>query len=208
MNDDRLRALYAGAMARLPAAGEAEPVPLEAMLEVLERRGSDAQRRETLRRILRDPRCREEFELLRAVVRAGTPPRRWWQAPVLWQAAAAIVVVAAGAAWILGRSQPTPEPLRGGQGAVTILGPADNVELSAPPSFIWRPVPDAVDYRLEVVDTTGAVVYEEQVRDTLSPGPARDLFLPGQRYLWSVTVLTREGRTLRSTSWSFRLRGP
>jgi hypothetical protein len=207
MNDERLRTLYAGAMARLPLPADAAPVPLEAMVDLLEQRGSEAERSQTLRAILRDPRAREEFELLRAVVRAGTPPRQSWRAAVGWQMAAGAALLV-GTAWLFSLTQAPEEPLRGGESTVTMLQPADGVELTAPPLFAWRPVPNAVDYRIEIVDSLGSVVFEEQVRDTTSTGPVSGSLVPGHRYRWSVTVLTRDARHLRSATNEFRLGGP
>lgn len=207
MNDERLRALYAGAMARLPLPDDAAPVSLDAMVDVLERRGSEADRSQTLRAILRDPRAREEFELLRAVVRAGEPPRQSWRAAMSWRIAAGVALLA-GTAGLFSLMHAPEEPLRGGESTVLMLQPADGAELTAPPLFAWRPVPGAVDYRIEVVDSTGAVVFEEQVRDTASTGPASGGLATGHRYRWSVTVLTRDARNLRSATYDFRLVGP
>lgn len=207
MNDERLRALYAGAMARMPLPDEATRVSLDAMVDVLERRGSEAERGKTLKAILRDPRAREEFELLRAVVRAGEPPRVSWKAAVGWRIAAGVAIMA-GTAWLFSLTHEPAEPLRGGDSLVTTVQPADGAELTAPPLFVWQRVPDAVDYRIEVVDSTGAVVFEERVSDTTSTGPVDDGLAPGQRYRWSVTALTREARSLRSPMRGFTLREP
>jgi hypothetical protein len=207
MNDERLRALYAGAMARLPLPEDAAPVPLEAMVDLVERRGSEAERSRTLRSILRDPRAREEFELLRAVVRSAEPPRQSWRAAIAWRVAAGVALLA-GTAWLFSLLHTPEEPLRGGASAVVMLQPANGAELTAPPLFAWRQVPGAVDYRIEVVDSAGAVVFEEQVTDTTSTGPASGGLVPGNHYRWSVTVLTKEARSLRSATHSFMLRAP
>jgi hypothetical protein len=207
MNDERLRALYAGAMQRLPAPDAVEPVALEAMVDVLERNGSEAERSSTLRAILRDPRAREEFELLRAVHRAGAEPRSRWSAAVLWKIAAAVVIMT-GTAWLFTVKQVDEERLRGGVATITTVEPADGVELAAPPLFVWHQVPGAVDYRIEVVDSSGAVVFEETVNDTVSTGPVSRGLVPGNRYRWSVTVLTKGAQSIRSAIRSFTLRAP
>lgn len=71
MNHERLRALFARHTAVHALLNEAPAVPLEAMLAVLEQRGSRRERRETLQRILADPESQREFELLRAAMRAS-----------------------------------------------------------------------------------------------------------------------------------------
>lgn len=207
MNDERLRALYAGAMQRRQQPEDVEPVALEAMVEVLERQGSEEKRSGILRAILRDLRAREEFELLRAVHRAGEPVRSSWKSSVLWKAAAAVVIMA-GTAWFFTLKPGEGDQLRGGAAAVNPVQPADGVELAAAPLFVWHSVSGAVDYRIEVVDSTGAVVFEEQVGDTVSTGPVSPGLTAGQRYRWSVTVLTRDARSIRSPVRSFTLRAP
>lgn len=205
MNDDRLRALYAGAMARMPIPEEV--VSLDAMMDVLERRGSESERSRTLKRILRDPRAREEFELLRVVVQAGAPPRASWKTAVFWRVAAAAVIMA-GTALIFSLTHEPAEPMRGGEATVTTVQPADDAILTTPPLFVWQRVTGAVDYRLEVVDSSGAVVFEEQVGDTTSTGPMGTELRPGALYRWSVTALTTDARSVRSATHAFRIAAP
>jgi hypothetical protein len=207
MNDEQLRTLYAGAMARMPLPEGAAPVPLEAMVDVLERRGSETERSETLRAILRDPRAREEFELLRAVVRAGAPSRPSWRSAVGWRIAAGVALLA-GTTWLFSLTSEPSEPLRGNDSLVTTVQPGDGAALTAPPLFVWRRVPGAVDYRLEVVDSSGTVVFEERVTDTSATGPMTGELRAGQQYRWSVTALTGDGRSLRSPTHAFRLAAP
>lgn len=207
MNDDRLRALYAGAMARRPDTSDAEPVSLEAMVAILERRGSEAERLRTLQQILFDPRRRAEFELLRAVMIAGRPVRSRWYNRAAWRAAAGIVVVA-GVGLLYALQRETTEPLRGGSAAVVTLHPVDGAELTATPVFVWHRVPRAVDYRLEVLDSSGAVVFATRVVDTVASAVPAESLVPGRRYLWSVTAYTEDVRTYRSTTSSFSLRAP
>ncbi len=77
MDPQRLRALYARHTAVHALLRDPPSVPLEAMLDVLELRGTEADRRETLNRILGDPESRREFDLLRAAMRASQD----WEAP-------------------------------------------------------------------------------------------------------------------------------
>lgn len=205
MNEDRMRALYAGAMARMPIPDDV--VSLEAMMDLLERRGSEPERSQTLKRILRDPRAREEFELLRAVVRAGQSPRQSWKIAVMWRVAAAAVIMA-GTFWVFSLTHDPVEPMRGGAIGVTSLLPEDGASLNASPLFVWQRVPNAVDYRIEVVDSSGTVVFEEQVTDTTSVGGMGKNFRVGQPYRWSVTALTSDGASLRSPVRAFSLYAP
>lgn len=73
MNEDRLRALFTRHTAVHAMLRDGTVVPLEAMLEVLEHRGSEEHRRDILNQILADPESRKEFDLLRAAMRASAP---------------------------------------------------------------------------------------------------------------------------------------
>ncbi|HWA56272.1 MAG TPA: hypothetical protein VG692_03405 [Gemmatimonadales bacterium] len=73
MDPDRLRALYTRHTAVHALLNDRAVVPLDAMLAVLEHRGTEEERRETLNRILADPESRREFDLLRAAIRASDP---------------------------------------------------------------------------------------------------------------------------------------
>jgi hypothetical protein len=72
MDDERLRALYSRHTAVHALLRDPPAVPLDAMLDVLERRGPEGTRRETLQRIVADPESLREFELLRAVATASS----------------------------------------------------------------------------------------------------------------------------------------
>lgn len=73
MNEDRLRALFARHTAVHALLRDGTVVPLEAMLDVLEHKGTEEHRREILNQILADPESRKEFDLLRAAMRASAP---------------------------------------------------------------------------------------------------------------------------------------
>jgi hypothetical protein len=197
MNEDRMRELYARSSARRAASDPPCEVSLEAMVDVLERRGSEEERRRVLAEILRSPACREEFELLRAVVRASQPVRAPVVVPQIWRWAAGIAAVAGlGLAFAVWRGR-SPEPLRGGAPAIVLHGPADGAQVAAVPAFAWSPVPGALEYRLELLTDGGQVAFSSTVRDTtlaLSPAPA----LPAGRYLWLVVAETPTGESARS----------
>lgn len=73
MNEDRLRALFTRHTAVHALLRDGAVVPLEAMLDVLEHKGTEEHRREILNQILADPDSRKEFDLLRAAMRASAP---------------------------------------------------------------------------------------------------------------------------------------
>lgn len=73
MNEDRLRALFTRHTAVHAMLRDGALVPLEAMLDVLEHRGTEEHRRDILNQILADPDSKKEFDLLRAAMRASAP---------------------------------------------------------------------------------------------------------------------------------------
>lgn len=197
MNEERMRELYARNTARRAASDPPCEISLEAMIDVLERRGTEEERRQVLAEILRSPACREEFELLRAVVRASRPVR----APVLgtnaWRWAAGIVVIVGlGLALALWRGEP-PEPLRGGGSPIVLRAPGEDARLQEPPAFVWSAVPGAVEYRLELLTDSGGVAFSSVVRDTALILPAP--LAPG-RYLWLVVARMPGGEAARSVT--------
>ena len=73
VNEERLREIYAGAMASRGAKGRrtaACPLP-EAVLALVRREGSEDSRLATLDHVMSCPQCRSEFDLLRSIELAG-----------------------------------------------------------------------------------------------------------------------------------------
>jgi hypothetical protein len=201
MNEERMRDLYARNAARRAASDPPCEVSLEAMIDVLEHRGSEDERRRIMGEILRSPACREEFELLRAVVRASQPVKApsWWQqvaARRLLAAAAIIAVAGLGLAVALRRG-PEPEPLRGGPSPLVIYGPAEGSTLGTPRVFRWGRLSGAVEYTFELVDQAGQVGFTTTGADTTVTIPASQSLAPG-RYLWVVVARMPDGQTVRS----------
>jgi hypothetical protein len=196
MNEERMRELYARSTARRAASDPPCEVSLEAMIDVLEQRGSEAERRQVLADILRSPPCREEFDLLRAVVRASQPLKAPTLISPMWRWAAGIVVVAGlGLAGLLGRRP--QEPLRGSGDAIELYAPAEEARVESLPGFVWGALPAALQYRLEVSTDAGAVAFSTTVRDTTVMVPQSTALPPGH-YLWLVVAEMPSGQAVRS----------
>lgn len=197
MNEERMRDLYARHTAFRAATDPPCQVSLEAMIEVLEHHGSEDHRREIMAEILRNPACREEFELLRAMVRASegvTIPAEAERShktplftPLQWRwAAGIIVVVGIGLIGLMLRPRPADQ-MRGGASEVAMYGPRDQERVRSLPGFVWGRVEGAIDYRFQLLSESGQVVYSASGTDTVAFVPSDVPVAPG-RYLWNVTV--------------------
>ncbi len=219
MSDDGLRAAYVRALAtREPAQRAACPSP-DAILAVVRRAGREDERLAVLDHVMACPACRNEFELLRAIERAGeqavaaeakAPGRvvghiRWRQWAPLAAAAAILLAVALGP----GRSlwQRPAEPVRGGGVALGLIAPA---EAAAPTgsavAFLWHSVPGAEGYTLELLTSGGQVALSRTTADTALTVALPPTMPPGD-YTWWVSSRTAAGSGLRSGMRTLRLRG-
>jgi hypothetical protein len=205
MNDDRLRAAYASLLARRGTGRAGCPGP-EEIDALASRRGPEAARLETLDHVMSCSECKRELDLLRSVLRAGTPadrvrPRLLALAATLALAAGAILVWRAA-------SRPAAGPLRGSDNPVVLLGPADGASLAEPPVLVWRPVEGAVGYRVEVLDRTGAIVATGLGPDTLLRLPADALAPADSAYRWRVVAELRTGGSISSNIRRLRVTTP
>ena len=206
MSDERLRELYAGALAGGPPAGRAHASP-EAIAALARREGSEDERLATLDHVMACPECRRDFDLLRAVERAGTESgaaaRGWagrgWRGP-LALAATVMLVVGVG---LLVRS-PAGDVTRGDDTAVLLLQPGPEARIREPVTFAWHPVPGARSYELEVLDAAGSVAASATTPDTTA-APDAMRALPAGSYRWWVRASTRDARTVRSTLRALQL---
>jgi hypothetical protein len=207
VSDERLRDLYAAALATGRARGtEPHPSP-EALAALAHREGPEAARLATLDHVMSCAACQRDFALLRAVERAGTESaasgrggaRRGWFLPA---ALAASLLVAIG----ISRSvlQSHDDTTRGDASAVTLVHPWPEAAAGDPLAFVWRPVPGVRRYELEVLDAGGAVAVSAATSDTTAAPPAARALPPGD-YRWWVRATTSDARTFRSALRPLRL---
>jgi hypothetical protein len=208
VSDERLRELYATALARRPGGGT-HPSP-EAIAALARREGPEEARLATLDHVMECADCRRDFDLLRTVERAGADSgvagraarRRSWLIPA---ALAASLLLAVGIGRQLLRSAGTDTTRGSGEsGAVVLVQPGPELRAGEPITFAWRPVPGASRYQLELLDVRGSVAAAAATGDTAaSPEAARGL--PPGEYRWWVRVTTSDARTLRSPLRPLRL---
>ena len=187
-----------------PSLGD---VPIERILALVEGSGSEDERLETLNAVMKDARLLREFELLRAAAGASreAPRQPVWRLQ-LAKAAAIVVALGVGAVWMSSRFG-GPEALRQGPRAIELVSPSESVAGVAP-TFVWRSVPAARRYRLQVLTAEGDVVIDESLADTTFTPPGAGELEAGIDYRWWVTANLPGGVEVRAPARPLRIRTP
>lgn len=210
MNDDDLKRAYAASLAAgRPASRQACPSP-EALLALVERRGSELERLATLDHAMACEACRRDLELLRAIESAGAPSgagRFGFSAPVRAAAAVVLMIVGGAAAALLLRREPSDTPMRGGA-SIGLVAPTGEVRLEDARTFTWRQVPGARGYDVEVLTAAGDSVFSGRATDTDTTLRLPDAapFAPGREYVWSVRASMPDGTHAAAVPRRFRVR--
>jgi len=210
-DDDELRAAYEPAL-RESKTTHSPDCPTESeLLAAVRGEGDEAKRLRVLDHALKCPACRRELALLHAVSSGETraAPRAirntsWHRWPV---ALAASLVLAVGLAGVI-RSR-----MRGDED-ITRAGPASGPALVTPVNgagvrsglvrFVWRPVPEVIQYTLEVDATDGTVLVSSPTRDTTFLASIAPTAVGETR--WLVRAKMQDGSEKRSESWVLRVR--
>lgn len=198
-----MREIYERVLADREARGVSNDVPVEDILAVVERRGSEEHRAAILNRLLATPDGRRELDLVRAAVQASRPSRAIpFRIPL---AIAATLAVA-----LLGRAVLRDEPvgdIRSDPSATTIslLVPSEDLVLSDSTRFTWTRVPAATSYQPELIDESGLVVWTQTTPDTSLSLPSNITLTPGRTYRWRVVARTEAGE-ISSASRLLRIR--
>lgn len=191
MNDDRLRDLYATALARRGPADRGSCPSPEALRTLADGQEPEGGREPILDHVGTCPACHADLALLRAASAGAPAPAR--RAPAWWGLAAAGLVAAAGSAWwTLARDRPGLE--RGGEQSMEALAPGASTPLSGL-VFAWRPVPGATGYEVRIAPQGAPSMHLGATQDTtLVPQVPLE---PG-RYEWWVRALLAGGGSVRS----------
>lgn len=148
--------------------------------------------------------CQEEYELLRSILvaerQATARPVPWRLAPMAL-AASVVIAVALGGVYARQRAVPDGEgAVRGGVSATHAGG--DAIVLVAPSSRIvrgdslrlaWHPVAEADAYRVELLDTAGALVHSTVTGDTTVAFPPAMLPVSLAQFDWLVVARRADG---------------
>jgi hypothetical protein len=130
-----------------------------------------------------------------AARRSGLPAYR----PVLL--AAGLAAVAAAGVFLLARAgSPPPTDQQAVRGTELVpLSPAG--EVRAPFEFRWASPVSASSYRVDVIEPGGTTLHSIRTPIEAAAGPElRALLRPGVRYVWTVTALTADGRTIMTSA--------
>lgn len=204
MSDEKLRELYARATSAKPNLRRADCPTPEALEALAKREGSEDQRLATLDHAMACADCRHELELLRAIEQAGraqtgaSPVRARWRRPFVLAVgtalAAGLALVAVLGPWSARQSSREPTVvMRGAPTDVRLAAPAADTMVSAERgiTFVWRAVPDARRYSLEVLTPGGAVRARRETTDTSVAISGAELGTGDLR--WTVTAQVNGG---------------
>jgi hypothetical protein len=205
----RLQQLYERRVAARDTGNRAGCQPVEAILAVIQREGSEDERLAALDHVMACPDCHREYEWLTAVEEAATTAaprardvaaRRWWQrgAPL---ALAASVLLAVGVLLIPKLNRRGPEPVRGPESDIVPVGPTTGAQVKLPFTLAWHPLNGATRYVLEIQTSDGTVAFADTTGDTtVTVGDASHL-AAGSDYRWWVREVT-DGAAPRSSPFS------
>lgn len=230
MSEEGLREAYERALAARGGPGERSACPApEAILALVRRAGDEERRLAVLDHVMACPACRNEFELLRAIERAGEQATRgeapagvgdggaagagrvvghiaWRRWVPLAAAAALVLVVALGPGRRLW--EPRAESVRGGGASLALVAPADAAATAERTvRFVWRSAPGAEHYTLELLTGGGTLVLSRATPDTILTLPMSPALAPGD-YRWWVTAAAADGSETRSATRTLRLGSP
>jgi hypothetical protein len=202
---ERLSRLYGRRVAQRGSNAAATHVSPEAIVALLQRDGGEEDRLATLEHVMSCAPCHREYEWLKAVDEAATTAgardqrgSAWWRRTPL--ALAASLVAAAGVALLVqDRLRSGSETTRGGSGDIALLAPAPTGPAAGPLTFVWRPVPGASGYVLEIQREDRSIAYSDTTRDTVLTLAEPGRLLPPAEYRWWVRELT-DGAEPRSSS--------
>ncbi len=187
MNDPRLSALYAEALARrADGAGAACPSP-EQIVALAERTLPEAERLRLFDHVMSCKECRREYALCDAAVSTGRPLRK----RIIW-ALAATLVLAAGVT-LARRLSFDDGRLRGGGSEVILVSPAEAAAFPSAATFVWRSTSAGAEYSFELLDPKGDPVYRTLTSDTMAVLPDSVRLTPATSYRWWIRSRLPDG---------------
>lgn len=214
MIDERLRSIYAARVASTAPANRSNCPTPEQLAEIARgARGDGSARLALLDHVFACAECRPEFELLRAVessadeepvvsVARANAARVWFTGPRIAAAAALLVAVGIGGYSLRGALDSVEaNTVRGGAADSSDVVVVSPTPATASAQFVWRKVPGAVTYEVQVLDTTGSVLLSSVGSDTVyMPTEAERLRLQAAGTVdWFVAAKRADGNERRSS---------
>jgi hypothetical protein len=207
--DEELRAAYA---TRAPDAAHSPNCPSgEELLAAIRGTGPNVDRLRVLDRAMRCEACRRELALLRAVSepaaaqRPSVKPYAWRRWAPLAAAASIVLVVGLIGIQRLFNGADNDVVRAGGSGEPVLLAPASGSAVApGPVTFIWRPLPSALRYTLEIAAADGTVLGSTPTADTTAI--ALLSAAPNAEHRWWVRAHLDDGSERRSQTRLLRVR--
>jgi len=205
MNEEDLVRLYQRGTVRRDAT-RAGCVPPDALLDVVEHRGPEATRLQSVNHAMGCADCREELELLRTtrIVRDRA------RVPRFGFALAASLVLAAGLGfYALGRQRaPTGIDDAGGvtrSGSEDVQLVSEGAISDQAPNLVWRSTTGAATYVIELRREDGTLLTRGTTTDTVFAVPDSVRAGPASNAYWAVTARLSDGTSLASPARRIRL---
>jgi len=210
-DDEALRAAYEPAL-RESATTHGPDCPTEQeLLSAVRGEGDEAERLRVLDHALKCPACRRELALLHAVSSGekSAAPRvvreiSWNRWPA---ALAASLMLAAGLVGVVRlRTRGVEDITRAGGVAGPVLVTPANGAAVRPGlvRFVWRPIPEVIQYTLEVDATDGTVLFSSPTRDTTFSASIALTAVGENR--WLIRAKLQDGSEKRSETWVLKVR--
>lgn len=202
--DDELRKAY---QARRTGAADGNAPSPEELQRLVAREGPEAGRLETLDRALSSRGTAGDLELLRAIAEGARTdePRRWWRSAVPLALAASVLL-----AVVLSVRGRAPDETRAtpADGSPLLVAPGTDAAVAGPILFVWRAVPGARRYRVEVLSDAGTLVTSIETNDTTARYPAVRAAGGDSTYRWVVVALLPEGGEVASRPRRITIKAP
>lgn len=204
MTDEALRRAFREGLAG--QAGRTDCPPPEALAALVVGEGDELGRLAVLDHVMSCAACHRDFELLRAVERAG--PADTHQKARTWALAASVVLALGAGTWFLRGelARPGEDTVRGGSGGFSLVSPAPGAAAGHPVTLRWHAVPDAQSYAVELLAADGAPVHAWTTTDTVVVVADSIPLDAGRDYAWWVRARRRDGSEVRSPVTRFTVR--
>jgi hypothetical protein len=144
----------------------------------------------------------------RASSRAPVPLwRNFLRVPYLAGAVALALVVGLGISLYISDREPRSLPVNvpgmetTRSGSVRLTGPSGDLD-RAPEDFRWEAYPGAKNYRVEVLEVDGTVLWSKESPQNFAAASSvmKKKMLPGKSLLWRVTAIDDSGKALATSS--------
>jgi len=161
-----------------------------------------ADRIELLDRVLSNPVTARELRFFGELATEApkAPSRR-----VMPLALAATLLLSAGAVTVWTLTRPPVDQVRGEPDGFVLVEPGQEATIGRGSRFVWRSVPGAASYRLELVDADGNLAFSAATADTAAVSPDSLAVLSPGFYLARVHATLGDGTTTRSSPTRLRV---